>query len=92
MPDQVPADVVAERYDRLVSLQERISLERNAECVGRVFEVLVDGASKKDPSRATARTRTNKIVHLAGESLTSGRFVPARVVGAHPHHLDGVVA
>jgi tRNA-2-methylthio-N6-dimethylallyladenosine synthase len=90
-PDQIPPEVVQERFERLVALQERISLERNEECVGRAFEVLVEGPSKKDPARVTARTRTNKIVHVPGP-LEPGTFHVARITDAHPHHLDGVPA
>ena len=91
MPDQISAEVVGERYERLVELQERISLEKNRESVGRCYEVLVEGASKKDHSRVTARTRTNKIVHVPGETLQPGIFADVLITGAHPHHLDGVL-
>jgi tRNA-2-methylthio-N6-dimethylallyladenosine synthase len=92
MEDQIPRDVVQARFERLVSLQERISLERNRDAVGRTYEVLVEGPSKKDPGRVAARTRTNKLVHVPADSLLPGRFVNARIVAAHPHHLDAVVA
>jgi tRNA-2-methylthio-N6-dimethylallyladenosine synthase len=92
MPDQVPAEVVAERYERLVDLQERISLARNVEMIGHQYELLVEGPSRKDPRRATARTRTNKIVHVPSDGLRPGEFVEGVVTGAHPHHLDGLVA
>ncbi|HLW18113.1 MAG TPA: tRNA (N6-isopentenyl adenosine(37)-C2)-methylthiotransferase MiaB [Actinomycetota bacterium] len=92
MPDQVPAETVGERYERLVELQERISLERNRETVGSCYEALVEGESKKDHSRMTARTRTNKIVHLPGAGLKAGEFHDAVITSAHPHHLDGVLA
>jgi tRNA-2-methylthio-N6-dimethylallyladenosine synthase len=91
MPDQVAPEVVAERYERLVSLQESIALGRNREMVGRRVEVLVEGRSKKDASRVAARTRTNKIVHLAAGQLVAGTFVDVLIGDAHPHHLDGVV-
>ena len=49
MPDQVPKDVVQERYERLTALQERISHEENQKQVGRAVEVLVStGEGKKD--------------------------------------------
>ena len=64
MPDQVPADVVSARFDRLAAAQQRISLERNQAHVGQVLEVLVEGRSKKDPGKMTGRTRTNKLVHF----------------------------
>jgi tRNA-2-methylthio-N6-dimethylallyladenosine synthase len=92
MPDQVPAAAVQERFQRLVDLQEKISLERNIEMVGRSYEVLVEGRSKKDDGRITARTRTNKIVHLPASAGEPGEFLDAMITGAHPHHLDGVSA
>jgi tRNA-2-methylthio-N6-dimethylallyladenosine synthase len=92
MPDQVAPEIVGERYERLVELQERISLERNRESVGRSYEVLVEGQSKKAPSRVTARTRTNKIIHVPGDGLGAGDFADVVVTSAHPHHLDGVLA
>jgi tRNA-2-methylthio-N6-dimethylallyladenosine synthase len=91
--DAVAADVVQERFDRLVAATERMSLERNREQIGRRFELLIEEpGSRKDPSRATARTRTNKIVHVPADALAAGMFVDALVTGAHPHHLDGVLA
>jgi len=91
MPDQVAPEIVSERYDRLVGLQERIALEKNREMVGRRVEVLVEGSSKKDVARVAARTRTNKIVHLAAGQLATGTFVDVLIGDAHPHHLDGVL-
>ena len=86
MPDQVPKEVVQERFDRLVALQESISLERNETYVGRTVEVLVEGQGRK--GRAQGRTRTNKIVHFDGDP-PSGRFMDVTVKVAHPHHLSG---
>jgi hypothetical protein len=54
--------------------------------------LIEEPGSRKDPSRATARTRTNKIVHVPAAGLVAGMFVDALVTGAHPHHLDGVLA
>ncbi|HSL15647.1 MAG TPA: tRNA (N6-isopentenyl adenosine(37)-C2)-methylthiotransferase MiaB [Actinomycetota bacterium] len=86
MPEQLPKDVVQERFDRLVALQERISLEKAREEVRRVHEVLIEGVGRK--GGAQGRTRTNKVVHLDAE-LAPGTFVEARIVSAHPHHLVG---
>ena len=88
MNDQVPREVSGERFARLTTLQRRISLERNQTMVGRTVEVLTEGPSKKDPSFATGRTRTNKIVHLAGDYPT-GTFVDVTITHAAPHHLMG---
>jgi tRNA-2-methylthio-N6-dimethylallyladenosine synthase len=86
MEDQVPKPVVQERFDRLVSLQEAIALERMRAQVGSTAEVLVEGIGRK--GRAQGRTRTNRVVHLDGEHAP-GTFLDARIVAAHPHHLDG---
>jgi tRNA-2-methylthio-N6-dimethylallyladenosine synthase len=85
MPDQVAKDIVQARFDRLVQLQEAISLELMQEHVGRTVEVLVEGAGRK--AGIQGRTRTNKVVHLPGP-IAPGTFVDARVVSAHPHHLQ----
>src|SRR4029453_18458020 len=75
MPDQVPKEIVQERFDRLVALQEGISLTRNREQIGRTVEVLVEGDGKRGGS-TQARTRTNRIGHL-GDPLDHGSFCRA---------------
>jgi tRNA-2-methylthio-N6-dimethylallyladenosine synthase len=87
--DQIPKEVVQERFDRLVELQQRISLERSLAQVGDTFEVLVEGAGKRGPS-TQARTRTNRIVHIP-DALAPGSFAHARIVAASAHHLTGAL-
>jgi tRNA-2-methylthio-N6-dimethylallyladenosine synthase len=89
MPDQVAKEVVQERFDRLLALQQEISLEEAREQIGTEVEVLVEGAGPRRSS-TQARTRTNRIVHLA-EPLEPGAFVTARITDAAAHHLAGEV-
>ncbi|HEX2195822.1 MAG TPA: tRNA (N6-isopentenyl adenosine(37)-C2)-methylthiotransferase MiaB [Actinomycetota bacterium] len=91
-PDQVPKEVVQERYDRLVELQDSISLSRNRAEVGKVVEVLVEGPSKKDPGRLTGRTRKNKLVHFPSDGAEEGSFRTVTITEAHPHFLSGELA
>ncbi len=84
--DQLPKDIVQERFDRLVALQESVSLGKMRTEVGRVHEVLVEGVGRK--GGAQGRTRTNKVVHLDVDAAP-GTFVHARIRSAHPHHLLG---
>lgn len=84
--DQVPKAVVQERFDRLVALQEEISLERMNEMLGRIVEVLMEGVGRK--GGAQGRTRTNKVVHLDGDHAP-GKFLDVRIISARPHHLLG---
>jgi tRNA-2-methylthio-N6-dimethylallyladenosine synthase len=91
LPDQLPKEVVQERFERLLALQEEISFERNRRMVGRAEEVVVEGSSKKDPSKLTGRTRTNKPVHFDSDGAAEGSLRTVRITRAHPHHLDGTI-
>ena len=88
MDDQVDPDTVQERFDRLVALQNRITLERNEERVGMIEEVMVEGPSKRDPEVVSARSRGNRIVHVPG-TWDSGTTFAARITRAAPHYLMG---
>jgi tRNA-2-methylthio-N6-dimethylallyladenosine synthase len=86
----VPADVVAERFERLRVVVERSALARHRARVGRVEEVVVEGPSKKDPVLTTGRTGQNKLVHFAaGRVLRPGTYADVAVTTAGPHHLHG---
>jgi tRNA-2-methylthio-N6-dimethylallyladenosine synthase len=94
MPDQVPKAVVQERYERLVALQERISLEENQRQVGRELQVLVStGEGKKDAAtrRLTGRAEDNRLVHFElpdGSAVPRpGDMVSVIVTRAAPFHL-----
>lgn len=94
LADQVPKDVVSERYQRLIALQEQISLDENAAQVGRTVEVLVaTGEGRKDAStaRLSGRARDGRLVHFAPGSLREqirpGDVVTTTVTAAAPHHL-----
>jgi tRNA-2-methylthio-N6-dimethylallyladenosine synthase len=91
MPDQLAKDVVQARFDRLTAAQQRISLERNREAVSSVVEVMVEGKSKKDPTKLSGRTRTNKLVHFE-DSAAEGEFRRVLITGAAPSHLEGRLA
>jgi tRNA-2-methylthio-N6-dimethylallyladenosine synthase len=80
MADQVPEEVKHERLERLVEVVQRIAAERNAERVGTVQEVLVEGASRTDSSLLRGRTRTNVTVNFAGDAQ-AGELVDVLVDG-----------
>ncbi len=91
MDGQVHPEVAQERFGRLAELQRQISLEKNQALVGSRLSVLTEGPSKKDPGVATARTRTNKVVHVAGQ-YPPGRFLEVVAERAAPSHLIGRIA
>ncbi|HEX3946627.1 MAG TPA: tRNA (N6-isopentenyl adenosine(37)-C2)-methylthiotransferase MiaB [Acidimicrobiales bacterium] len=84
----VPADVVAERFERLRTVVERSALLRHQARIGRTEEVLIEGPSRRDPSVCSGRTRQGKLVHFSGEPAV-GSFAEVMVTGAAPHHLMG---
>jgi tRNA-2-methylthio-N6-dimethylallyladenosine synthase len=90
MGGQIDKPIVQERFDRLVALQNQISLEKNQQAVGRIEEVLVEGPSKKDARVTTARTRGNKPVHAPGV-FEPGTYLHVEIERAAPHHLLGTV-
>jgi tRNA-2-methylthio-N6-dimethylallyladenosine synthase len=92
LPDQVPHDVKQRRFDGLLSMQKRIALAANLTYEGQTCEVLVEGPSKKDPTRLTGRTRTNKIINFPGDPARIGELVPVRVTRAGLYALEGEVA
>jgi tRNA-2-methylthio-N6-dimethylallyladenosine synthase len=92
MPDQVPREVVQERYDRLVALVEQIATEENAKQDGNIVEVLVaEGEGRKDAAthRLSGRARDNRLVHFAPHGTTPrpGDIVTTRVTSTAPHYL-----
>ncbi|HEX4786883.1 MAG TPA: tRNA (N6-isopentenyl adenosine(37)-C2)-methylthiotransferase MiaB [Actinospica sp.] len=104
MDGQVPKEVVQERYDRLIPLQEEISWAENRALIGTEVELLVsEGEGRKDGSthRLSGRARDNRLVHFgvgagaedSGAQLPRpGDAVTVLLTQAAPHHLlaDGV--
>jgi tRNA-2-methylthio-N6-dimethylallyladenosine synthase len=91
LPDDVPEPEKARRIAVLQALQREIQLEIHRGVVGRVFDVLVDGLSRRDSSEVQGRTTGNTVVNLPGEADWVGRLVPVRIVGAGPNSLRGEI-
>jgi tRNA-2-methylthio-N6-dimethylallyladenosine synthase len=92
MDGQVPASVVAERYERLAAVVAEIAAEENAALVGTEVEVLVaEGEGRKDSltHRMSGRARDNRLVHFTpGEVVVRpGDLVRTVVTSAAPHYL-----
>jgi tRNA-2-methylthio-N6-dimethylallyladenosine synthase len=94
MPDQVPAPVVGERYERLAALVGDVASSENQALVGEVVEVLVaDGEGRKDDvtHRMSGRAKDNRLVHFTpaagAEPPRPGDVVTTLVTKAAPHYL-----
>ena len=90
MENQIPKDVVQERFERLVALQDEIAWEENKACVGNQVEVLINTGPDAQHGRMSGRARDNRLVHVrAQEGLDArpGDIVTATVTQAKPYFL-----
>jgi tRNA-2-methylthio-N6-dimethylallyladenosine synthase len=93
LPDQIDASVVADRYGRLVELQDELSWDANRALVGREVEVLLaEGEGRKDAGtgRMSGRARDGRLVHLNADVDTPprpGDFASTVITRGAPHHL-----
>ncbi len=94
MADQIPADVVRSRYERLVALADEVAWAENLKQVGRRVQVLLaEGEGRKDEAtrRMSGRAPDNRLVHVASTEdagvVRPGDVVEAEITYAAPHHL-----
>jgi tRNA-2-methylthio-N6-dimethylallyladenosine synthase len=79
MEDDVPEEVKSARLSRMIELQNHISLENNKSDIGKTFEVLVEGRSKKSENDLVGRTSQNKVVIFPGENYQKGDYVNVKI-------------
>ena len=77
---------------RLLKAQEAVSREKHKAMVGRTFEVLVEGPSKKDPNYLTGRTRGSHLIHFPGPKDLAGKLVDVTVTEFTPVSMRGRLA
>ena len=82
MPDNVPEEVKVERLNRMIALQNELSAESNRRDIGKVFEVLVEGFSKRSREHMMGRTQQNKGAVFPRGTVKVGDFVKVRVTDA----------
>ena len=75
----------------IIALQNELSRKKNAEDVGKVFEVLVDGASKRDEGEWKGRSSQNKTVVFPSQNVKLGDFVKVKIVSSSSATLRGEV-
>ena len=82
MPDNVPEEVKIERLNRMIALQNELSAESNRRDIGREYEVLVEGVSKRSTDQWVGRTSQNKAAVFPRGTFKVGDLVNVRVVDA----------
>lgn len=80
MPDNIAEDVKIERLNRMIALQNELSRESNARDVGKTFDVLVEGMSKRSREQFVGRTPQNKTVVFPRGDYRVGDTVKVKVI------------
>ena len=91
LPDDVPEEVKIRRLNELIALQTEISAARNKADEGKVFEVLVEGFSKRSREQLCGRTEQNKMVVFPKEGHHIGETVSVRILGSTSATLLGEI-
>ena len=90
LPDQIERREKTRRLEKLIEIQNAITVDVNRNQIGRAFEVLVEGRSHKDPDRWQGLTRGGKTVHFAaGRDDLVGRRVQVRATEGHLWGFQG---
>lgn len=89
MENQVPEDVVKDRFDRMLQVLNPIVHEVTEEQVGKVLPVLVEEVSKHDENILTGRTEQNTLVHFSGSKDLIGQMVPVKIIENKTFYVIG---
>ena len=77
--DDIPYQEKTRRLEQIIDLQRELSLESNKQDVGKVFEVLVEGESKRKSSQLFGRNSQNKVIIFDRKDFRQGDYVRVRV-------------
>lgn len=90
LPDDVPEEIKIRRLNEMIELQNQLSAESNAKDVGKTFEVLVEGVSKRSKEQLFGRTEQNKVVVFDRGSHRIGDFVKVKITESSSATLKGI--
>lgn len=89
LPDETPAAVKQERFERMLTLQQEISRQTWQGDIGKVHEVLVEGASKRGVGQLFGRSTWNRIVNFTGSDELGGKLVNVKISKAYRNSMLG---
>lgn len=91
LPDNVPEEVKIEHLNRMISLENELSLASNRRDIGKEFEILVEGYSKRSRADMFGRTQQNKVVVFPATNTKPGDFVTVKVTDCSSATLMGTL-
>ncbi len=77
--DDVPLEEKTRRLNEIIELQNSMALEANQKCLGKEYEVLIEGTSKRDKNQLIGRTQQNKVCVFDGKGHKIGDYVTVKV-------------
>ena len=89
LPDDISEEIKIRRLNEIIELQNQLSAESNAQDVGKVFEVMVEGVSKRSKEQLFGRTQQNKVVVFNRGNHRIGDFVNVKVTASSSATLIG---
>ena len=92
LEDNVPEEVKVTRLNEIIELQNKLSAESNKRCIGKTYEVLVEGVSKRSREQLFGRTEQNRVVVFDKGGHKIGDFVKVTINDASSATLKGVLA
>lgn len=89
LPDDVPEELKVKRLQEIIALQNQLSAENNHSAIGKTFEVLTEGYSKRSREHFFGRTSQNKVVVFPKKGYHIGELVEVRITGSSSATLQG---
>lgn len=89
LPDDVPEEVKIRRLNEVIAMQNHLSGEANAQCIGKTYEVLVEGVSKRSREQLFGRTEQNRVVVFDRGTHRIGDFVMVKITETSSATLKG---
>lgn len=89
LADDIPEEVKVRRLNEIIALQNRLSAEANQRCIGKTYEVLVEGVSKRSKDQLFGRTEQNRVVVFNRGTHRTGDFVRVCITEASSATLKG---
>jgi tRNA-2-methylthio-N6-dimethylallyladenosine synthase len=88
---QVPTQIGKDRLNKLIATQREITLAKNEQCIGKTYEVLVEGQSAKNPELLHGYSRCFRMIHFPGDAAKlRGQTIPVTITRSHLWGLSGL--
>ncbi|MFA9422941.1 MAG: tRNA (N6-isopentenyl adenosine(37)-C2)-methylthiotransferase MiaB [Sedimentibacter sp.] len=91
MDNQIPDEVKHERFDRLLDVLYPIVLNKNEQCIGKVYSVLVESTNKASEKTLTGRSEHYRLVHFNGSEDLIGEIVNVKITNVKTFHMEGEI-